>query len=508
MVPNLEKYKKQKSLQENEQLDSAPDSKIENAEMSDVLKAHARFFREAAIQAGIRNAKEAAGMKINNLEELEGISSQKEFSKVWDFEENRELFEKWKEVYLEGKNESGVLYRDKMSIEAFVLDRQMEKIEGVRKELKNKRIKGYLKELYPEIDQSDEEPKLNDLNKSTDDFFTKNNDLIEKWEIDRSKTLSLKLETKFKNKVFPDISTNSPEYKFVQKLFKELLSDYLDMQLEKRKLYLLNNTMVEMMTGPEINEAQWLEGLAKASEKESEKQKEKEKAKEEEKEFFSTPLSIDKISFGDSYYADSINAGEEMASNTKIIFRYKGKGAYRIIFPLTANGRPMESTFFAKDENNFLFNDKLMEKSYKVGLVEGVNRSYLENIMSTAIRVDEEYTGPNLNEGILPDNEMFKLAQNLFSPLDIKKKPIDKRHADAFQRLLEVIVSKNNSNGTGYYGDILSVNRRVKLMQTKLEPLGRGMTFMNHLMGKTKEEMENLNVELLCKELKIPKTTQ
>lgn len=488
--------------------------------MSESLRLLAVKARQDALKAGRERALKAAGRSPETKEgsEVKENIAKDRFNRIWNFQENIEFFKNedngWRKEYVEGKDEQKRPYKEKVSLEQFVYDQQLARLTSFRNELITERVSDSFESLYPDIEEDKIDNKKIEVGDSIKLFFDggKHSELIDKWELQKIDGVALPeqeimLLEMFGKEVFSDISKQSSEYAEVVSLFKLTMNDYLEMQDAKRQLYLLNDEMVAMMSDEEMTEEKWLQELAKAAEEEAVKQKEIEDAKEAEKQFFSSGIELSDIGFGELYYSGQLNAGENLSRDTKIRFESLGNGAYKIVFPPDEDGRSLESRFFARridGKETYLFADEFMEKPYQVGVVEGVNRAYLERLMGQGLRFGEDYRGPNLNEGILPDEDMFKMARNLFSPVNIENQPINKQQANVFKRVLEIIVSPgNNSEDSSEYGSLLPVRRRVQLLQMIFAKPGIGQKCFNLLKDMQDSEVKNYSVSALCKKLGI-----
>lgn len=517
----LEKYQRKADVSEGagiETQETNANKPVLRPKLSESLRILAQRARQDALKAGRERALKAAGRLSDKNEktEMREKDPKERFAQIWDFQENIDLFKNsdngWRKNYLEGKDEQNRLYSETMSLENFVYDKQLERIKNYRDELINEKVLDSFNKIYPTFEENKIEEKQNEVGESIRLFFDSgtHNELIDKWEVEKMNGVDLPgqevmLLEMFSSEVFADISKDSPEYIEVVGLFKLLMNDYLEMQEAKRQLYLLNDKMVVMMSDSEMTEEKWLQELAKAAEQEAEKQKEIEQSKEEEKQFFSSGVGMESFNFDNMQYFGPLNAGETLAKDTKIRFEHLGKGEYRILFPPDEDGRRLESRFFARiidGKEKYMFNDEFMEKSYQVDVIEGVNRAYLERLMGEGLRLGEDYRGPNLNEGILPDEEMFQLAKNMFLPINIENQPMTRQQGDLFKRLLEIIVSKNNNSDENEgYGNLLPVRRRVELLQ---------LVFSNNQMGAKfaatipENELQEYSVASLCKKLGVP----
>jgi hypothetical protein len=442
-------------------------------------------------------------------EEQENVPTTEDFEEIWDYNENAESFAMWKEQYLSGKDENGIPFTELMSLEEFILDKQKNRVESIRVDLVRKRINENIGKIYPEKTKFPQKMSV------TTTFFKENKVLLEEWisasgdsELDGDAEIKKKLLLKiFRETVFPDIEFLQIEsYMNVERLFDMLMQDYSNMANVNQQLHVLNDEMVTMMSSSEkLSETEWYQKLAEAAEEAADRQPEENLQERTHASVPSDEVAVEDII---KLFDDSLSVGAELNPETKITFEMLEPGKFQINFPESGNVSVSTASFAVTKvdgKERFTFDDPLMDQSYEVGpkeFREMVNRTYLEKIMAN-LKMGEDYRGPSLNEGILPDQEMLTLAQNLFAPSDLAEKPITKEQAEVFGKLLEIVVGKaNNQLGSGDYGDLLPVKRRIQLMQMALEINGKGTQCFD-LLKDPSIDVSDMSVESLCKRIGI-----
>lgn len=456
------------------------------------------------------------------------INAPEEYGRLWDFQDNYFDYHKsggWKESYLNDLSpEDNLPIKNKISIEQYVYQRQVEKLANIRDGLMIDRINGHFVVLNPDLPEAETEQSQQKMLQDCRNYFTDNKDAVEQYFIlkDEAKVPAKdKLQAAFFASVLPGVDLKKPELlKEAQLLFDELLSDYDEMLNSIGQLNLLNSKMVELMSEEGMTEEEWYKKMADEAEKKLNEMNEEDKKAEEQQTFQSTgePVSFD---FSNMLYTGDISATEKLAADTKISISMVRPGEYKIRFP-GSEDTVMESSFMARQvlndatgqmETVYFFKDPLLDIGVRVGeaqFKQMVNGVYLEHVMSDSVKAGADYIGPNLNDEVLPDKRMQKLAELLFYPKKLNERPLTTEQANVFRKLMLVLVSKsNNEKGTTDYGDLLAMGSRVGLLELALtmDSASKAKICYNYLMTSSVDQTRHISVEDLCHRIGVPKNS-
>ncbi len=463
--------------------------------------------------------------------EKNDLSAVNDYSRIWDFQYNRDSYEKkngWKERYLtENDPEDGVDLKEKMSIEQFVYKQQVEQLQIMRENLMVERLDHSMDVLYPQLSQPETQPqqredKLSALATASKEYMLQQRAQIDKYlaaPVSERAQLKDVMLAQFRAQVFADLDfSNEVVLKETNSLFDQLIEDYEDMQNAVFQLSALNDKMVALLADPNLDEEKWLAELAKESEEELAKIKEEQAASQGERgyyDFNGFEVNYGQITFN---YSEPIKATEKLAPDTNISIKMLSPGRFNVTFP-TMGEVKMESVFRVGQRVNdqgvaeivYLFEDPLQDKPRMVtekqfkAMINGV---YLEHIMSDSVKQGIDYRGPNLNDEVLRDDQMFNLAKLLFQPRNIENNVMTGEQAESFRKLLMILAGKaNNQAGEGDYGDLLAARSRVGLLMLSLENPQNAQKCYNYLKKYSWDQLKAVSVESLCRSIGIPKNS-
>lgn len=504
----------------------------------DDLKRSLEAFRENYKKRRAEAIKEGRERgKREFLEQQEGteqvaekkeINAGHEYGKIWEYRGNYLSYRReggWKQRYLEDKDPvDGLPVKDKISIEEYVYNKQLERLEDIRDGLLIQRVNNHFDILFPDLKENEYEIKQQKTQQDCRDYFKSNRAEIDKYftlKSDVKVSAKEKLQSQFLSFTMSGSDLSKPEIlKEAGLLFEELLTDYEQMHDSIYQLNVLNPKMVELMSNDNMTEDEWLQLLAEEAEEELEEMKKAEQKATEQRVFQSLgqPVSYDLTNV---MYSGEISATEKLAPDTRISISMVKPGEYKIRFP-GSEDTIMESSFLARrvvnektgiSETIYLFKDPLLDTLQRVGeaqFKQMVNGVYLEHVMSDSVKAGADYIGPSLNDEVLPDSRMLKLAELLFYPKKLAEKSLTTEQAEVFRKLMLVLVSKsNNQKGTGDYGDLLATGSRVGLLELALTMDGasRAQMCYNYLMTSPMDNIRSLSIEELCYQIGVPKNS-
>ncbi len=468
----------------------------------------------------------------------------KAFEEIVDFKNNRENFSSaggWQEQYYNETDETGKTPSEKMPIEAYVLEKQNEQLQKIWDTVVESRISNSFKGIYPDLDGEEtadkRQFKLEEKNKKTQQFFSAQTDLLNEYfstgiSTERRTEVRASLMLTFKSTVFDDLQLDDPTQLSakvaVESLFSELLVDYENMISSRKTLWILNNTMVENLTNPDLTEEEWLKALANKAEEEAKKLEEERKSLEDQKsaESSGTAGAVDLSVLNNT---GTIRAGEVLASDTRITIELLNPrdGTYKVKFP-AESGEGMETRLQARRvpaadgkswQERFVFTDPLLPYPKVVGknsLRGGVNELYLRHVMGESVKQGKDYLGPDLSS-IMTAAEINFIAGNLFfpgNPERLNEVSMTPEQAKIFRNLI-LLVTNSNNNRAGEadknrpYGNLLAVGSRIKLLTYVINPANGAnnnrSTWFEYLKNADNAEIRSSNLETFCtSQMKVP----
>jgi hypothetical protein len=465
------------------------------------------------------------------------------FDQITELKLNIENFRSekgWQYQYLYQTDETGTAPKDRMSLEAFVLEKQYAEIDNIRDTLVEARINTSIEDIYPDLkgEQNNDKKaaKVSEKKLQSQQFFTGKKDQIEDYfSTDFSpaqrQSKGKELSEAFKTEVFGDLNFSDPANAkaktAVDTMFASLLLDYQNMIDAKNSVARLNNIIVAKLTKDDLTEEEWLEALAKQAEEEAKKLEEerRQQALQVKAESTGTPGTGN---IEASYYTAPITAGEQLSPNTEIKINLidPTTGTYRIRFP-QESGEGMETDFRLRQipgnngqtRNVYIFNDHLLPHPEVVAdsgnsFRGEVNNLYLRHVMAESVKQGKDYLGPDLSS-MMSAQEMNFIAGNLFYPNDpgrLAQTPMTVEQARIFKNLVLLITnSANNNSGGGErpYGNLMAADNRIKLLTYVINPAnGAGANrdlWFNYLKDPDETKYRSTNMEVFCREImKIP----
>jgi len=480
-----------------------------------------------------RTPEEQRGDRLKSYAEIDESKeslSQAAYDEIFSFEYNAEKYKGaggWQEEYMTALDEHSLPLRDKQTLEEFIMEKQNQELDNIRRTLLEFRINKSLTDIYADLkgDENKEkrEKKAAETFKTADQYFLANKDDVEQFfkaEGEAKDKIKTKLLTGFTGTVFDGAKIDDPLVKAaIEKLFDQLLDDYKQMLVSRESLSSLNDVMVANMGKDGMDEKTWREALEKKAGEEAEKLKKQQQQKEQVQVAATTGPVSRGFDLGNYGYA-SINAGEKLAVNTDIAFINNGNGNFTVVFS-PEQGMTDISQFQVrrmpdqdgKPHNVFLFNDALLDNGAAAVddrmFKRQINSLYLDHVMAQQDRQGKVDGSPDLNN-VMPDSEMFEMAKLLFKPVDIEEKPLTREQADVFRNLMLVVAGKtNNQSQTGDYGNLLAIRNRIDLLMYafKVDNGAKATMCYNYLKRKNLSQLTTVSVEELCRQIGVPKTS-